>query len=587
MHTSRPKLISALALLAGIFTTGSFADVRMPAIFGDHMVLQQALKLPVWGNADPGEVITVSAAGQQTMKTIAGQDGKWSVSLAPLEAGSKPFTMIVAGHNTLKFEDVLAGDVWVASGQSNMEFGLGNAHNAHEEIPKADHPLIRLFIVQKHPAYQPLDDVGAGKPAEPLVGHWCVCEPDTVAKEGGWDGFSAIAYFFGKEIQKSTDEPVGLIECPFGGMPVQAFTSIEALKANPDFSHYVADFEKERDSSEKLKAAYPQAKAEYDKQKAQWDKDYGVEYNKQVDEWNNQVRLANAAKTAFPPKPKPAVAAPKPPEDGQPKPNTASNLFNGMIHPIIPFGITGVIWYQGESNTGAPWDYDKLFATLIGDWRARWKEGDFPFLYVQLANYMDPQKTPVEKSGYAVVRDMQLRTLQVKATGMAVAIDVGEARDIHPRDKADVGHRLALAARYMAYGEKIPYSGPVYKSMEVEGNKVRIFFKHADSGLKIGAHPQIYANETPTVPSELAAFAIAGSDRQWVAAKAVIDGSSVVVGSDQVKNPVAVRYGWANNPDCHLYNSEGLPASPFRTDDWPDPQPPSKPAQTTPAAVKN
>jgi sialate O-acetylesterase len=551
--------LAFLALSFALAIAPARADVKMPAIFGDHMVLQQDAKLPVWGTANPGERVTVTV-GPHTGQAVAGADGKWRVILQPLK-----------GAKTLTFSDVLVGDVWICSGQSNMEYGLGGANNAATEVPAANHPLIRLFIVAHHTSFTPEDDLFPNPdPAQALVGHWQVCTPDTVVNKGGWKGFSAVAYFFGKEMQAQTHQPVGLIQCPWGGMPVQSFISLDVLKSHPEFASYVQVRDKELADSPGLKAAYPAAKADFDKQKADWDKQYGDANTKALAAYTQTLETARLTQAPVPPKPVPPVPAPKMPPDGNPKPNTASNIFNGMINPLIPYAIKGAIWYQGESNTGGPWDYDKLFAAMIGDWRQRWGVGDFPFLYVQLANFLGPQKTPVELSGYAAIRDMQLRTLKVPETGMAVAIDVGEAADIHPRDKADVGHRLALAARHLA-GEKIDYSGPIYDSMEVDGDKIRINFKHA-AGLKIGAHPQLY-KETEGVPAELSSFAIAGADKKWVAAKAKIKGDSVIVSSDAVKSPIAVRYGWANNPDCHLYNGANLPASPFRTDDWPDPPP--------------
>lgn len=299
-----------------------------------------------------------------------------------------------------------------------------------------------------------------------------------------------------------------------------------------------------------------------------WNEQYGAAYRQALEEKAKADAAARAAHAPLPPRPKSTVPMPPQLPDGKAKPDTASHLFNGMIHPLIPFGIKGVIWYQGENNAGKPWDYDKLMAALIGDWRARWGLGDFPFLFVQLASFQTPAKEPVQKDGWPVIRDMQLRTLKIPNTGMAVAIDIGETNDIHPHDKLDVGHRLALAAHRIAYAEDVEYSGPIYDGMQVEGDRIRVHFKHA-RGLKIGAHPQIFADVPPVAaPAELPAFAIAGSDKKWVSSKAVIDGETVVVSSDLVKEPVAVRYGWAKNPACHLYNGANLPASPFRTDNW-------------------
>ena len=566
MKITNQSFLFSAALALGLHP--ALADVRMPAIFGDHMVLQQSVKLPVWGKADPGENVTVTIGGR-TGSATADASGKWRVDLEPLTDSSQSQTMTVAGKNTLTFSDVLVGDVWVCSGQSNMEFGMGTESHVAEEAPKAENPLIRLFIVSRNWAFNPLDDVGKGAPDQPLVGHWKLCTPESLTKMGGWGGFSAVAYYFGKEIQAVTKKPVGLIQSAFGGKPIQAFISLEALKAEPALETYAAQHEKAVADSPALKAAAEAGKADYEAKLKAWNDQYGAAQKQAMEEWTKAEAAAKAAHTQVPPKPQPPEPMPTPPPNGSPAPDMATHLFNGMIHPIIPFGIKGLIWYQGEQNGSKPWDYDKLMAALIGDWRARWGVGDFPFLFVQLAAFQTPAKQPVEKEGWAVIRDMQRRSLKISNTGMAVAIDIGEATDIHPRDKRDVGYRLALAARRLAYGEQVEASGPLYESMKVEGDKIRLTFQHA-KGLKIGAHPQTYPDVPPVAaPPELTAFAIAGADQKWVAAKAVIEGESIVVSSDQVKEPVAVRYGWAKNPPCHLYNEACLPASPFRTDDWP------------------
>lgn len=547
------------------------ADVSLPAIFGDHMVLQQSVTLPVWGKAAPGEKVSVTL-GSSTGSATAGADGRWRIDLAPLKASTEPVAMTVVGRNTITFSDVLVGDVWACSGQSNMEFGINSTSWAKEDIPKAKHPLIRLFIVNKVPAFQPQEDLARNSNASlSLVGRWQACTPEILVGHGGWpDSFSAAAYYFGTEIQKTTQLPVGLIQCPWGGKPIQAFISLDALKKDPALASYAAQQEKEFADSPAQRAAAAAGKAEYEARLKAWNAQYGAAFKQAMEEWTKAEAAANAAHSPPPPRPKPAVPIPTPLPDGKPRPDTASHLFNGMIHPIIPFGIKGVIWYQGEQNAAAPWDYDKLMSALIGDWRARWGLGDFPFLYVQLANFQTPAKEPVERNGWPVIRDMQLRTLQVPNTGMAVAIDIGQANDIHPRNKRDVGQRLALVARRIAYAEDIEYSGPIYDGMQAEGGKIRIRFKHA-RGLKVGAHPPLFPDVPPVAaPPEPTAFAIAGADRKWVPARAVIDGETMVVSNALVSEPVAVRYGWAKNPLCHLYNGANLPASPFRTDDWRD-----------------
>ncbi|MEI6751881.1 MAG: sialate O-acetylesterase [Paludibacter sp.] len=566
-NTKTKLLILSTTLVLGIIPTR--ANVQMPAIFGDHMVLQQSIKLPVWGKADPGEKITVTI-GTRTGTTTADNTGKWRINLDPLKSTLNAVIMTVSGKNTITFSDVLIGDVWACSGQSNMEYGISSTSYAKEDIPKAKRPLLRLFIVNKVPSFLPKENyVTDLNPKSVLVGHWQVCTPEMLVGNGGWpNSFSAVAYYFGSEIQDRTGLPVGLIQCPWGGKPIESFISLDALKKDTTFKSYVALHEKEKAESPALKAAAAAGKADFDAKMKAWNEQYGAAYKAEVEEWTKAEAAARAAHATLPPRPKPSVPMPTSLPDGNPKPDRPTHLFNGMIHTVIPYGIKGVIWYQGEQNVSYPWDYDKLMATLIGDWRTRWGLGDFPFLFVQLAAFQTPTKLPVEKDGWQVIREMQLRSLKVPNTGMAVTIDIGEANDIHPGDKRDVGHRLALLARQLAYGEKIESSGPLYQGMKVEENKIRIRFKFA-KGLKIGAHPQIFPDVLPSAaPAELPGFAIAGSDKKWVFAKAVIEGETIVVSSDQVKEPVAVRYGWAKNPPCYLYNGANLPASPFRTDDW-------------------
>ena len=585
MKTHLQLLLLGTSLLLGL--DPARANVTMPAIFGDHMVLQQWATLPVWGKASPGEKVTVTV-GTSTGNATTGTDGKWRVDLQPLKASKDPVTITVTGSNTLTFSDVLVGDVWVCSGQSNMEYGINSTTKAKEDIPKANRPMLRLFMVQKTFSFTPLDGIATGNNTnttnDTLIGHWQVCTPQILVGHGGWpDSFSAVSYYFGSEIQERTGLPVGLIQTPWGGKPIQAFMSLESLKTDPDFAVYVAKHEKEFADSPALKAAAASKRAEYNAQMKAWNDQYGAAFKQSMEEFTRAENVAKAAHAPLPTRPKPPGAMPTPLPDGNPKPDTPTHLFNGMINTIIPYAMKGVIWYQGENNRDMPWDYDKLFAAMISDWRGRWGQGDFPFLFVQLASFQAPATQPVEKSAWAVIRDMQLRTLKVPNTAMAVAIDIGEATNIHPGDKVDVAHRLALAARKNVYGEQLESSGPLYDGMTVEGDKVRIRFQHA-KGLKIAAHPQMYPDLVPTAPAELGAFAIAGADKNWVPAKAVIDGETMVVSSDQVKQPVAVRYGWANNPACNLYNGADLPASPFRTDNWqdaPSPIPAVKPRSTT------
>jgi len=544
------------------------ADVHLPGIFGSHMVLQQDIKIPVWGTADAGEAVTVTL-GDHTGKATADASGKWRVDLAPVATSATPLTLTVTGKNSVKFDDVLVGDVWMCSGQSNMQFQLSGVTNAPAEIAKADDPQLRLFVVISPQAIELQTD---------LKGTWMVCSPANVG------AFSAVAYFFGRELRRTLNRPIGLIGTSRGGMPAQAYISLSGLQKAPPFTNYLDAYQKMAADYPKAKEAYPAALTAYNDQLKQWKDANGAAFDAATKQWQDAVNQAKANGQPAPVRPQfnpPQPKAPNPPEG---PPNTPTVLYNALIAPLIPYALKGVIWYQGESNAGNGLEYATLFPRMISDWREKWNEGDFPFLYVQLANYWGNQPAPtkpdpVEASGWAFVREAQLKTLSLPNTGMAVIIDIGEAGNIHPHDKLDVGLRLALAAKHIAYGQDLVYSGPIYDSMTVEGNKIRLTFKQTGGGLQMSAPPWTPTGTPAPTPTELTGFAIAGSDHNWVWAKAQIDGNTVVVSSDQVTSPVAVRYGWANNPSCNLYNKEGLPASPFRTDDWAD----SKPASATPS----
>jgi sialate O-acetylesterase len=574
------RVVSGLSFLLCVLvsTPALRADVKMPAIFSDHMVLQQDGNIPVWGWADPGEAVAVTL-GDDTAKTTADGGGKWSVSLEPVKTTARPQTLTIQGKNTLTINDVLVGDVWVCSGQSNMEFDLGGEYKGRKSfggasdvataLPAANDPQMRLFLVTHKIALDPQTDV---------VGKWQVCTPDSAAF------FSAVGYFFGRELRHTLNRPIGLIGTYWGGTPAQSWTSLSGLQQDPPFTNYVSHYQQIQAGYAKAKDAYPAAVAAYKAKLADWNAKVGPVYNLQLKQWADDAKKAADAGQPPPPRPVPSEPMPKPPTGPDGGPGTPTVLFNGMIAPIIPYGIKGAIWYQGEANAGNGPEYATLFPRMISDWRSRWNEGDFPFLYVQLAAFMKAQAAPSE-GGWALLREAQLKTLAVPNTGMAVAIDIGNGADIHPKDKHDVGLRLALAAKHVAYGQDLVYSGPIYDSMKVEGNKVRLSFKDTGTGLKMGTPPWTASGIPAPAPTELTGFAIAGADRKWVWARAEIDGNDVVVSSDQVGSPVAVRYGWANNPPCNLYNNEGLPASPFRTDDWIDvPPAPLANSQPAPAA---
>ena len=542
-HPRFSSLCFAGVLLAGALTAR--ADVKLPALFGDHMVLQQEANVPVWGWADPGEKITVTF-GSRKAEATAGADGKWRANLATLPAGTPPGTLTVAGKNTVAINDVLVGDVWLCTGQSNMEYGTGRGQAA-----QANDDQIRLFHVPQRLAIAPRDDVR---------GKWEICSPETVP------GFSAVAFFFAKNLRAEFKRPVGLIESCAGGTGAQEWTDLPTLRTDPALRHYA-------DAFDKIAAQYPGGEAEHDAKTAaytaamkEWKAatDADASYQAALKEYTAAATRAKAAGQPAPVAPKPPTPQPASPVGRRGDPVC---LFDGMIAPLVPYAIKGVIWYQGENNartTALAAEYRTLFPAMIKDWRGLWNEGDFPFLYVQLANF--------DRVGddWPMLRESQSKTLALPKTGMAVIIDIGTGDNIHPPDKADVGARLALAARHVAYGQNLVYTGPVYDGMKTEGASIRISFGRdsVGDGLIIGSAPWVDPKAAPVSKTELQGFAVAGEDGKWVEAQAKIDGNTVVVSSPQVSRPVAVRYAWANNPRCNLYNKEGLPASPFRTDDW-------------------
>lgn len=494
-----------------LMAVSAVADVRLARIFSDHAVLQQRRPVPVWGTAQPGEKVIVEFR-RQKVSTVANDNGEWRVTLKPMPAGG-PFQMTVRGNNTVVLNDVLVGEVWICSGQSNMEWPVAWSNNAEQEIAQANYPHIRLFMVPKAVSDRPLKDLNGGA--------WHACSPETVRN------FSAVGYFFARELHRALKVPVGVIQSAWGGTPAESWTSKPTLMANPSLRYLLENWRR-------AEANYPQAMENYQKQLAEWEE------------------AAAQARAEGKPEPK----KPDPPQDPRTNPWKPSGLFNAMIAPIVPYAIQGAIWYQGESNAGRAYEYRTLFPAMIQDWREAWAQDDFPFLFVQLANFMAVKPEPGE-SAWAELREAQTMTLSLPKTGMAVAIDIGDANDIHPRNKQDVGKRLALNALAIAYGKKVVYSGPIYERMKREGNAIRLYFTHVDGGL-------MTPNGEP-----LKGFAIAGADRKFVWAEARIEGDTVLVSSPQVPEPVAVRYAWADNPVCNLYNRAGLPASPFRTDDWP------------------
>jgi sialate O-acetylesterase len=494
-----PSLMLA-ALLAGS-ATAARADVKLNSLFSDGAVLQQGITVPVWGTASEGERVTVKF--QEQTLTATAKDGRWVVRLKALKAGG-PYVLKVTGEsNSLTVSDVLVGEVWLCSGQSNMAFALSRATNADAAIAGAKDSQLRLFTVPHGASDTPVSEVS---------GSWVESSPETAAK------FSAVAWFFGRDLRRALKVPVGLIHSSVGGTPAEAWTSRAGLEADPELRPIL-----ER-QAEAVRTYDPEAAAAKRKQALQ------------------QQKAAAAKAKAAGKRPPQAPRAPRDPRQYQGRP---TGLYNGMIAPLQPYAIAGAIWYQGEANAGRAAEYRKLFPAMIQDWRQAWGEGDFPFLFVQIAPH--ERMTPE-------IREAQLLSWQeVPRTGMAVITDVGNETDIHPTQKEPVGARLALAARAVAYGEKITYSGPVYKAMEMKGSRAVLSFGHTGSGLMAKG-------------GELKGFTIAGADGSFVPATAVIEGDTVVVSSPSVAKPVAVRYGWASTPDVNLFNKEGLPATPFRTD---------------------
>ncbi len=499
------------------------ADVTLNGMFTDNMVLQHGMEVPVWGFADPGEEVAVSACGQ-TKTAIADDDGTWMVRLDPFQVEG-PFEVTITGNNEIVLHNVVMGDVWLCSGQSNMVWSVSRSLNADDEIANADFPRIRLCQVSRATATEPTDEISA---------KWAETSPKTVGT------FSGVGYFFGRELHRELGVPIGLISSNWGGTPAEAWTSVERIEDDPAYAEV---FEWWAEALE----AYPEAIETY--------------RNETLPAWKKKVEAAKEAGEDLPRRPR-APAGP----DSAKRPG---NLFNAMIHPMIPFAMTGAIWYQGEANANAgrggrsgAWQYRRLFPTMIQDWREQWGQGNFPFAWVQLANYRPVQEQP-GPSAWAEIRESQTLTLSLPNTGQALAIDCGEAHSIHPRDKQTVGHRLALWALDEVYGHDVVSRGPMYQSMEIEGSDVRLRFSNVDGGLRRGV------TENAPYPTPLVGFQIAGDDRQWVWADAQIQGDTVLVHSHEIDDPIAVRYAWSTNPIANLYNDAGLPAVPFRTDDWP------------------
>jgi sialate O-acetylesterase len=511
-------LLLGLSSLA--MPTNARAEVRLPHVFSSHMVLQREKPLVIWGWANPGETVKVQL-GAESQSTQANDRGEWKVTLPAMNAGG-PYTLSVSGSSTVTLEDVLIGEVWLCAGQSNMEFGIGRLQNADEEIAKADHPQIRLLMVDNR--WTPL-------PQHDMNGTWKICTPQTVA-EGGWNGFSAVAYFFGRELNEKLQVPVGLIESDWGGTRIESWTPPEGFAAVPAL----------KKQYEQVQAGAPNTRIHREKLQQTLG---------QFDQWLQAARQALHTNGLVPPVPIYPDELRAPHELQQ-----ATALYNGMIHPLIPFTIRGAIWYQGESNESEGMLYAERMKALIAGWRELWNEGDFPFYFVQIAPF-NYRNNPAQEAELWEAQAVAANV--IPNTGMAVVNDIGNLSDIHPKDKKDVGHRLALLALANAYGQKnLVYSGPTFKSLKVEGNTLRVTFNHADGGLAS-------RDGQPLNWFEI----IDANEGGFVKADAQIDGDSVILSAPGVKHPVAMRFAWSGLAEPNLINQAGLPAGAFRAGDMP------------------
>lgn len=663
MNTLKSVVRYSFGLVLVLILSGVVrAEVRLPSIIGDNMVLQSGMKVRIWGTANAGENVTVTFA-KKSVNTVASAQGRWEVWLGPLKAGGGVASeLIVKGDNVLTIKNVLVGEVWVCSGQSNMEWPLNNTDNAADVVARANHAEIRLFTVQKKISTSPLDDV---------QGRWVVTTPEEAAQ------FSAVGYFFGRELYQQLKTPIGLINTSWGGTPAEAWTSHQGLLSSTELKPIIDRYESSLNASSATKETYSRALAKWEETNLYIDRenkgealgyadpsastagwatmdlpkqfeaagltiDGAVWFRKVVEvpaTWAGRdlvlnltaiddydityfngtkigstgrempdsyqvprmyvvpgslvragsnliaVRVFDRAgeggfgragemslrsfvadgskaislrgpweyKVELGLEPKNVDWGTRPEPVASSNQNSPSVIYNAMLAPIVPFAIRGAIWYQGESNAARAYQYRTLFPIMIRDWRRSWGRV-FPFYFVQLANWR-PRKEQPDESDWAELREAQAMTLREPQTGMAVAIDIG-GLDLHPRNKLDVGRRLAAWALAGVYGEKVVPSGPLFDGFSLEGDKVRIRFKYG-SGLKTSDGGPVKG------------FAIAGADRKFVWAEARIEGQTVVVWSPSISKPVAVRYGWADNPAVNLYNKADLPASPFRTDDWP------------------
>jgi len=509
---SQKKLLS---LLAGslLLAPALRADLKFPAIIGDHMVLQQNQADPIWGWDAPGTQITVAFAGQ-SYSTTAGADGKWTVKLAPLPANATPQTLTVIGSNKRELQDVLIGEVWMCSGQSNMGFKLASDWNGDLEAAASQLPNLRLISVP---------NVGTQELQDDFKGQWEASTPGSARK------FTAVGFLFGRYLHEILNVPVGLIDNSWGGSAAEAWVRRSTLEQDPRF--------------QQLMEAVAKKEATLQTEKAKLD------YEQAMTKWKAAAEKAKAEKKTPP-------RAPESPQNWFAGNQRAGNIFAGVLNPTLGYGIKGVVWYQGESNAGRAWEYARLFPFLIEQWRKEWNQGDFPFYWVQLANYL-PEKPAPGDSTWAELRESQTKTLQLTNTGQAVIIDLGEGDNIHPKNKHDVAARLVRWALAKDYGMKLPYHSPEFKQLAIAGNQATVTIDCFGSKLR------------PFGVMEARGFALCGTNHVWHwATGSIVGDNQVVVSSPEVAEPVAVRYAWADNPVCNLFSEDGLPVTPFRTDDF-------------------
>ena len=488
-------LLTACALLVPSIAG---AELKLANIFSDHMVVQQKMPIKVWGWTKPGQEVTVTLA-DKSATAKAGDDGRFDASLSAVDAGG-PYTLEVKADETRTISDVLVGEVWICSGQSNMQWTVSNSTDPDLERLAAKHPKLRMINFPQ---------VGV---QEPVLTHddrkWQVCTPETV------NGFSAVGYFFGRQLHETIDVPIGMINNAWGGSACEAWINRDVLNADPQYAPMMERWAADEKQYSELSAIA----------------DLNEDQKKSLQ--NLRGRMGGNQRPA--------------------------NIYNGVLKSHLGYTIRGAIWYQGESNAGRAYQYRELFPLMISNWRKEWGQGDFPFYWVQLADFKAEKNEPAE-SDWAELREAQTMTMaKLPHTGEAVIIDIGEGKDIHPKNKVDVGRRLARWALANEYGISIPFHSPQYKSMEKQGNKVILTFDHADGGWR------------PFDVSNPVGFTIAGEDKKFVNAEATImkDGR-IEVSSSSVTDPASVRYAWADNPICNMFSSAGLPMTPFRTDDWP------------------